>query len=510
MEHVLVAYLLNVAWQLPLVAATAAAAKALLRPSARIEHWMWLAALLASVLLPTIPFLLARSDLAAASSALPPPAAQGSAIPADVVSQSAVAASVVLTPTTAHVLAALYLGMVAMLVSALLRSLLRIRRLVRSSRPLTLPPRLQDRLARLCLQDLPQPQFRESDALDSPAVVGALKPVLLVPSEFCRRDNDLVVSALLHELAHVSRRDYALNLCCRCLFLAVGWHPVSWLIASAVHESRELACDEAAAGALGSRKAYAENLVTLARSLVMGAPPPPAPAVGLLRHKLIEKRVKRLVTRRRRIAGPLTACRAACVAAIMSASAYASATIRVAAVYDDRHIDKADTPDRPFTPSVALRRPLPSSPPLPLQTDPERQHRLADSPAALTRSNAITTRGAGGDQPLPRDRAAGDPDQLPTAADGRDDGRPTSPVALAGPTMTWDATRAAQFARDMAAARRGAADASRPWRSGALQRDMEAARQGAEDASRPWRSGALQRDMGAARQGVLDAHPAGN
>jgi beta-lactamase regulating signal transducer with metallopeptidase domain len=514
MEHLLLAYLLNVAWQLPLLAATAAAAKALLKPSARIEHCMWLGVLLASVLLPMAPALLTWGDparldpghLPAASSALPQLAAQASTLRVEAAPQSVASASVALTPMAGHLLAALYLATTAILLSAMLRSLLSIRRLVRNSRPIIVPAPVKAHLARLCRQKPPRHEFRETDTLESPAVVGTIKPVILLPAAFCRRDSDLVVSALLHELAHVSRRDYALNLCCRGLFLAVGWHPLSWLIASAIHESREAACDEAAARGLGSRRTYAENLVTLAKSLApRTAPPLPAAAVGLLRHDQVEKRVKRLVTRRRKIAAPLAACRAVCVAAILSASAYASATIRIAAVYDTERSGQTGAANRAAAPTeMVWQSPSPS----PFQSAREGQHRLMESSPYAGHPRAIAMHRAGFEPPLQRDATTGNSGGLPPLTDMKA-GHLAPPATSTDFARGWDGTRAAQFVADMAAARRGAADASRPWQSGQLQRDMEAARRGAADASRPWRSGGLQHDMRAARQGVADAQGTG-
>jgi beta-lactamase regulating signal transducer with metallopeptidase domain len=500
MEQLLVSFVLNAAWQLPLIAATVAAAGALLRPSARVEHWMWLAALLASVLLPMMAVLLARGGLPSADAVLPAasqPMAQVNDVPADA-GGSIAALSVALTPMTAHVLIALCLGIAASLLAALLGSLLRVRRLVRSSRPLILPAPVEERLAPLC--HLPRPHLRETDELDSPAVVGAVKPILLLPDGFCGRESDLVLSALLHELAHIARRDYALNLCCRWLFLAVGWHPVAWLIASAIDQSREAACDEAAAGGVGSKTAYAENLLTLARSLAWrAAPPPPAAAIGLLRHNLIEKRVKRLIAKR----GRVTVSRIACVAVILSASAYASATIRIAPVYDAER-----AADRRFAPAPILAPPFRPFLALPLQ----RRSGLVRS-RHRRRADVKTIRGG---ERLADEGTASHLDSIPAAWASDRNAPPSS--ASAGPAMAWDASRTAQFLHDMEDARRGAADASRPWQSGNLQRDMEAARRGVADAvrggadaarggadaARPWRSGDLKHEMQAARQGVAD------
>src|SRR6185312_654569 len=71
------------------------------------------------------------------------------------------------------------------------------------------------------------PHVRESDGIGGPVIVGATKPVLLWPENFARTSDDELRAALCHELAHVRRSDYAMNLLCEMAALPLKWHPAT-------------------------------------------------------------------------------------------------------------------------------------------------------------------------------------------------------------------------------------------------------------------------------------------
>lgn len=82
----------------------------------------------------------------------------------------------------------------------------------------------------------------------APLVFGAARPRIVIPDNLpaiLRQDEARAV--LLHELAHVQRRDYLRNLIqrtCACVF---WFHPVSWLLLNRLAAHRELCCDAEAA-----------------------------------------------------------------------------------------------------------------------------------------------------------------------------------------------------------------------------------------------------------------------
>jgi len=87
----------------------------------------------------------------------------------------------------------------------------------------------------------------ESDAVESPALCGFLRPRLLLPSGLLDRFNDRELRfILLHELAHVRRGDVIVNWIASLLKLLHWFNPVLLLAFHRMKADRELACDELA------------------------------------------------------------------------------------------------------------------------------------------------------------------------------------------------------------------------------------------------------------------------
>jgi hypothetical protein len=103
-----------------------------------------------------------------------------------------------------------------------------------------------------------------------PAIMGLLRPTLLLPRGWLarqptRRDEH----ALLHELAHLKRRDLWYDELWALLRAALWFHPLAWIAVERLHALSELQCDQAVARALGSEApSYRETLVLAARPLL--------------------------------------------------------------------------------------------------------------------------------------------------------------------------------------------------------------------------------------------------
>ncbi len=105
----------------------------------------------------------------------------------------------------------------------------------------------------------------ESALTEVPAVVGWLRPVVLVPvGVLTGLSAEQVEMILTHELAHIWRQDYLVNLGLT-LFETFGfYHPAVWWIARCVRAEREHACDDLAVSACGGdRFGYVRALATL-------------------------------------------------------------------------------------------------------------------------------------------------------------------------------------------------------------------------------------------------------
>ncbi len=105
-----------------------------------------------------------------------------------------------------------------------------------------------------------------------PHVVGVLRPIIVVPSALLE-DAPLLRAALLHELAHVRRRDAIARIVQIAAGAAMWWFPVVRVVQRRLELAREAACDAWAleAGDL-PRPAYARLLVRMARLRTVAAP----------------------------------------------------------------------------------------------------------------------------------------------------------------------------------------------------------------------------------------------
>jgi hypothetical protein len=100
-------------------------------------------------------------------------------------------------------------------------------------------------------------------------------------------------------MAHVRRRDNLVNLICEFALLPLVFHPAAWMLKRRIEETRELACDEAAAGLLVSAPEYARSLVTLAQSIApRSSTLSPRYTLGVFDANILEERIMRLLDNR--------------------------------------------------------------------------------------------------------------------------------------------------------------------------------------------------------------------
>jgi beta-lactamase regulating signal transducer with metallopeptidase domain len=104
-----------------------------------------------------------------------------------------------------------------------------------------------------------------SDSVTTAAVLGWGAPMIAVaPSLLTRLDGDELDRVLIHEWAHVQRRDDLTNILQVVVRVIGGWHPALRWIDRSLHVEREIACDEMTIATTGSPKCYAECLMKLA------------------------------------------------------------------------------------------------------------------------------------------------------------------------------------------------------------------------------------------------------
>lgn len=100
-----------------------------------------------------------------------------------------------------------------------------------------------------------------------PVVWGVFRPRLLLPGESLEWSDEQVRSVLLHELAHVQRRDTLDQWLTQIACALHWWNPLVWLAAWRLHAERERACDDLVLASGVRPSAYAEHLLHVATKL---------------------------------------------------------------------------------------------------------------------------------------------------------------------------------------------------------------------------------------------------
>lgn len=130
-----------------------------------------------------------------------------------------------------------------------------------------------------------------------PMVLGTFRPILIVPASLVTGlSPDQWDAILAHELAHVRRYDYVLNLLQIVIETLLFYHPAVWWLSRRIRVERELCCDDLATQFCGSPVALAEGLAAIEAARLQGENARLAvAAVGGGRRGLTLRRVRRIL-----------------------------------------------------------------------------------------------------------------------------------------------------------------------------------------------------------------------
>ncbi|WP_316831007.1 M56 family metallopeptidase [Pedobacter aquatilis] len=107
-------------------------------------------------------------------------------------------------------------------------------------------------------------KFHLSEIVNVPLVIGYLKPVVLFPLALVNQlDNEQVEAILIHELSHIRRNDFLLNLIKTAIETFLFYNPFVWMAGRFVHIEREHACDDLVLKVTGKPLNYAHALLKL-------------------------------------------------------------------------------------------------------------------------------------------------------------------------------------------------------------------------------------------------------
>jgi beta-lactamase regulating signal transducer with metallopeptidase domain len=169
-----------------------------------------------------------------------------------------------------------------------------LNRLKNKAEPIVEPLWL-DKLSRLCerLKIKGSVLLKESERISSPLVMGIIKPVIIFPLGLIQAlATNEVEAILVHELAHIKRKDFLINIVVNVLQVVYFFHPAFWWLKAQLDAEREFHCDDITLGHLGEK-------LTLIRALTnaseyQGQKFQPALAFAGKRNQLLN-RVKRII-----------------------------------------------------------------------------------------------------------------------------------------------------------------------------------------------------------------------
>lgn len=152
----------------------------------------------------------------------------------------------------------------------------------------------------------------ESCLVDVPVVAGFLRPVILIPAGcLVNMPSDQIEYLLIHELAHVRRLDYFVNLLQKAIEGLLFYHPAVWWVSGVIAKERENCCDDVVLSIHPEPRRYASTLAALEQSRWAAMP---AASGGNL-----SERIRRILSRPEKSTAAPTPILAAILLAISAA-----------------------------------------------------------------------------------------------------------------------------------------------------------------------------------------------
>jgi len=289
---------------------------------------------------------------------------------------------------TSTVLVALWIaGSVCLLTIEGVRLLRQARRVARA---LPADPAIERQVAALASQLGVSPvSVLTMPGATSPVVWCLGRPTLLWPADLGDQNDACIDGLIVHELAHIARRDHIVGWIELLAGVAWWWNPLFWSVRRALREQAELACDAWVISALpNGRRAYAESLLALSS---LGAAPAAsiAAVVGVRAssRRVLERRLVMIMKGRAPLRLPWAGFIALAVVAMATLPAWASVS------NDQQPAPPAAVAQQPTpvpavvpAPPQAKQQPAPPAPPT---VTPSR--RVPPAPAAGTHEGVPVT-----------------------------------------------------------------------------------------------------------------------
>lgn len=144
--------------------------------------------------------------------------------------------------------------------------------------------------------------LRRSGEAAIPFATGVLRPTIVLPASADAWDEDRRRAVLMHELAHVRRRDLLLHYLARWACVLYWFNPLAWIGARRLRAESERAADDLVLGAGTRPSDYADHLLQIVAAV--GGRSMPAPALPLAQRREFEGRMLAILEPHRTRTGP--------------------------------------------------------------------------------------------------------------------------------------------------------------------------------------------------------------
>jgi len=335
----------------------------LAKRSAALRHRLLAAALLASVLV--FPFSIALPEwpvtLPARAMAAPPAVATAPAESALVI----VAAAPPQAPPVSRISIVWLTGLV-IAAGTLITGIVRVRRAAARGRLVEDPRwlRILDAVARRYGLTR-RIAIRRTDSAELLATWGLMRPQVLVPGHSRNWTEERVHVVLAHELAHIRRCDWLVQMCAETLRAILWFNPLVWMICRRLRCESEQACDDEVLALGVDGREYAAHLLELARQCRRERPGW-ASVIPMAQPSTLERRIAAMLNPQlnRRVPSPF-AIAGVCIALVLIALPVAVLRARQVAPPSLTHADRVSAGESPQAdsrpPKVVQAKPVVSS-----------------------------------------------------------------------------------------------------------------------------------------------------
>ena len=164
----------------------------------------------------------------------------------------------------------------------------------------------------------------QTDSIDLLATWGWLRPRILVPANATRWSEERIRVVVGHELAHVRRHDWAVQMAADVMRRIYWFQPLMWIACRQLRRESEHACDDVVLTTGVAADAYAGHLLQIARAV--RSDHGWAPAMPMARRSTLERRIAAMLNsarnRRALSSRSLVACTLILAAATLTAAAF--------------------------------------------------------------------------------------------------------------------------------------------------------------------------------------------